>query len=345
MHPLFFGEVNEFLPDFSEYSSVAVLTDEHTHQFCYPKIAPHLPEGHSCIQIPAGEKHKSLETCQLIWEEMTKSGLDRRSLLLNVGGGVVGDMGGFCAATYMRGIAFVQIPTTLLAQVDASVGGKLGVDFRGLKNHIGLFQLPERVIVDTQFLHTLPTSEWRSGFAEVLKHALIRDHELWQTILQEGIQIPESQYPELVRRAVKVKEKIVAEDPKEQGVRKLLNYGHTFGHALEGFFLEDAPERGGVLHGEAVAAGIVMENEVAHRIGLLSEERAKEISNFIFEHYEKINFEEADEPKLLERMKKDKKNKNGRILLVQLQTLGEATWDVEASEEALRAALKAYREA
>lgn len=345
MHPLFFGEVNEFLPDFSEYSSVAVLTDEHTHQFCYPKIAPHLPEGHSCIQIPAGEKYKSLETCQMIWEEMTKSGLDRRSLLLNLGGGVVGDMGGFCAATYMRGVAFVQIPTTLLAQVDASVGGKLGVDFRGLKNHIGLFQLPERVIVDTQFLHTLPASEWRSGFAEILKHALIRDHELWQTILQEGIQIPENEYAELVRRAVKVKEKIVAEDPKEQGVRKLLNYGHTFGHALEGFFLEDAPERGEVLHGEAVAAGIVMENEVAHRIGLLSAERAKEISNFIFEHYGKINFEEGDEPKLLERMKKDKKNKNGRILLVQLQTLGEATWDVEASEEVLRAALKAYREA
>lgn len=165
----------------SDYAKVAVIVDENTRQHCYPRIETVLPE-HTLIEIPSGEQNKHLRTCEEIWSHLTDAQFDRHSLVINLGGGVIGDMGGFCAATYKRGIDFVQIPTTLLAQVDASVGGKLGIDFRGFKNHIGVFTQPQQVLIDAHFLKTLPTRELRSGFAEVIKHCLIRDAEMFSLI-------------------------------------------------------------------------------------------------------------------------------------------------------------------
>src|SRR5688572_2096426 len=180
-------DLKDFFLQRKAYSKVAVLVDEHTAEYCYPLIRTALPT-HATIMVPSGEEYKNLTTCETIWKKMTEFNMDRHSLLVILGGGVLGDMGGFCAATYKRGIDFALIPTTLLAQVDASIGGKLGVDFQHFKNHIGVFQVPAFTLVHDGFLKTLPKHELRSGFAEVIKHALISDKSVWQEISSRSLQ-------------------------------------------------------------------------------------------------------------------------------------------------------------
>ena len=212
-----------------------VLTDEHSLKSCYPKIKS-LIGPHEVIDIRSGEIRKNLDTCKYIWEKMTNHHIDRRGMMINLGGGVIGDMGGFCAATYKRGISFMNIPTTLLAQVDASLGGKLGIDFKGYKNHIGLFEDPDVVLIDKTFLETLPERELRSGFAEIMKHHLIRDKEGWEALKDKPWK--ETITNETIEHSISIKSEIVTEDPMEDGLRKILNYGHTLGHALESHFLD-----------------------------------------------------------------------------------------------------------
>ncbi len=319
------------------YTQIMILLDQNTRKHCYPILKDLLPNA-KIIQIKAGENHKNLETCQYIWQEMTNSNLDRHSLLINLGGGVIGDMGGFCAATYKRGIDFIQIPTTLLSQVDASVGGKLGIDFNGLKNHIGVFTLPQAVLVDPDFLSTLPHAELRSGFAEVVKHCLISDREKWNAI--KILDLEEQNLPDLIAHSIGIKSKIVEEDFTEQGLRKTLNFGHTLGHAVETYFLENKPKR--LLHGEAIAAGMIMESFLAYKKGMISEQAVNEIEEFLFAVYGRVNIELADFSPIIALTLQDKKNKGNVVRASLLSAIGHCSFDNALTKSEMTAALKYY---
>lgn len=319
------------------HTQTAVLVDENTKKHCYPLVKALLPK-HTLIQIRSGEERKHLETCQQIWQRMTDAKLDRRALLINLGGGVIGDMGGFCAATYKRGIDFLQIPTTLLAQVDASVGGKLGVDFQGFKNHIGVFKDPVSVLVATGFLQTLPLVEIRSGFAEIIKHCLIADAGMWHIIRRR--ELDEQRWDELVPHSVKIKEIIVAQDPTEQGWRKVLNFGHTIGHAVESYFLPKPKQK--LLHGEAIAVGMIAEAYLSHRRQLLSEDALMQIEEFVFSVYGRVKLQPADIEAIAPLALQDKKNAGGKIQCVLLRTIGEPVIDHVISLKEIREALAFY---
>ncbi|MEM6297439.1 MAG: 3-dehydroquinate synthase [Bacteroidota bacterium] len=321
------------------YSSLAVLVDEHTKAHCYPLVSEQLPE-HTLIEIQSGEEHKNLQTCAEIWAAMTAAKLDRKSLMLNLGGGVIGDMGGFCAATYQRGIDFIQIPTTLLAQVDASVGGKLGIDFQGLKNQIGMFRDPVMVWVDPDFLQTLPERELRSGFAEVIKHCLIQDAEKWAEISQKSLL--EQNFPDLIAHSVEIKRQIVTEDPTEQGKRKLLNFGHTIGHAVETYFLESEKEEK-LLHGEAIAVGMIAESWISWQRKMISEADFKAVKTYIESIFGTVQVPSSAIPTILNYTKHDKKNERKKVFCSLLEgQLGQATFGIELSEEEIRAALEKF---
>jgi 3-dehydroquinate synthase len=264
--------------------------------------------------------------------------MDRHSALIVIGGGVLGDMGGFCAATYKRGIDFILIPTTLLAQVDASIGGKLGIDFNHFKNHIGVFQLPAFTLLHDGFLKTLPKPELRSGFAEIIKHALISDKVLWDEIKSKPF---ESQgWQKLVHHSVTFKTDVVTKDPKENGLRKILNAGHTIGHAIESHLLNTGNK---ILHGEAIAAGLIAESFIATQKGLLSNDSLKEISQYILNVFGKINLNSEDETKIAALTLQDKKNKENKILCVLLEGIGKARWDCEITTDEVKRALTFYR--
>src|SRR5690606_41278569 len=211
------------------YSRIVVLADEHTNTLCYPLIAPGLP-AHDLIVIPPGEEQKNINTCVTIWDRMTALHLDRHAVAIVLGGGVLGDMGGFCAATYKRGIDFILVPTTLLSLVDASIGGKLGIDFNDFKNHIGVFQQPALTLLFSGFLGTLPESELRSGYAEVVKHTLISDRALWEVISVRGLH--EQDWEQLTQHSVNLKARVTTEDPRDEGLRQMLDAEQTIGHAL-----------------------------------------------------------------------------------------------------------------
>ena len=230
--------------DISTYSKVAILVDENTKRDCLFKL-PQI-ENALIIEIKSGEEYKNISTCNFIWEQLTINNFDRNALLINLGGGVIGDIGGFCAATYKRGLKFIHIPTTLLSMVDASVGGKVGIDFKGFKNQIGIFNNPNAVLIYPKFLETLDENELKSGFAEVVKHALILDDSLWLKLKNTPFTDLDWEY--IIYTSVQIKNKIVLADPFEKGERKKLNFGHTFGHAIESYYLEKGTP---ISHGEA----------------------------------------------------------------------------------------------
>lgn len=321
------------------YSLVCVLTDENTQQHCYPLIKAVLP-AHFIIQVRSGEEQKNLQTCSTIWQDMTDHALDRHALMIILGGGVLGDMGGFCAATYKRGIDFILIPTTLLAQADASIGGKLGIDFDHFKNHIGIFQLPVRTILYSGFLKTLSKSELRSGFAEVVKHTLISDRPLWDQLRTRPLE--KQDWDALVRHSAEFKSDVVTRDPRESGLRKILNAGHTIGHALESYLLG---KNNRVLHGEAIAAGLICEAFISMKRAMLEESLFIQIKDYLFSLYGKIRLEEDDLEKIAGLTLQDKKNKGNKILCVLFDQIGSARWDCEISLDEVKGALSFYRAA
>ncbi|MEO0469663.1 MAG: 3-dehydroquinate synthase [Bacteroidota bacterium] len=319
---------------------VMVLVDQHTAEVCYPLLEPHLPRHHVC-EIRAGEVHKTLDTCKLIWEALTASAFDRNGIVLNLGGGVIGDMGGFVAATYKRGIDFVQVPTTLLSQVDASVGGKLGVDFNDLKNHIGMFAQPQGVYIYPGFLDTLSERELRSGFAEVIKHHLIADLARWKQLRHQK-ELRQMDFAELIRHSVDVKQRIVDSDPKERGARKALNFGHTVGHAVESFLLRsEAP----LLHGEAIAVGMAAETWISYKRGLLQGAEMDEILAYLFDHYGKAELPQEKFKMIARLARNDKKNEGDQILCTLLSAIGSFEVNQAISEEEIVDALEFYSEA
>ena len=359
-------EALEKITSLLQNRQVAVLVDENTKRDCYLilyKIFENakLPKP-LLIEIQSGEINKTLETCSHIWYELTQNQFDRKAILLNLGGGVIGDMGGFCASTYKRGIDFIQIPTTLLSQVDASVGGKLGIDFNGFKNHIGLFQTPSKVWIHTPFLQTVPQNEIRSGFAEVIKHTLIADQKAWKDISEKNSVNKDTlqlqNWNAIVAHSVALKAQVTEADPTEKGLRKILNFGHTIGHAIESYFIEenkkDNTEHNTAnttkivfLHGEAIALGMIAEsyfsaylckNEYPNQ-KFISETDFEEIATYISSLFEDviIKFRKAIQNKntvqdILEWAKQDKKNAQNTILTCALEEIGKATFDIPISE-------------
>lgn len=346
--PVFFGvgayeELAKLLQS-KEYSSIFVLTDSNTVEYCLPyflqNLATELPI--EIIEIEAGESNKSIDTCMGVWQSMAELGADRHSVLINLGGGVVTDLGGFVASTFKRGIDYVNIPTSLLSMVDASVGGKTGVDLGVLKNEIGLFSLSEMVIVDVKYLETLPQEEMLSGLAEMFKHGLIADDSYWKK-MSDLSQFTLEDLQQLIYRSVEIKNKIVCSDPKEKNIRKKLNFGHTVGHSLESFFLQNNPENP-LLHGFAVAAGIVIEAHLSYQKQLIDEVYLNEITSVLGNYYSKIDWQKDWMQDVIERMRNDKKNKAGVVYFVLLNGRGDAIWGQEVTTEMLENAFLYYFE-
>jgi 3-dehydroquinate synthase len=319
------------------YSQVIVLVDEHTRQHCYPLIVSSVTAS-QVIEVKSGEEQKSLETCVDIWQRLTDALVDRHGCLVVLGGGVLGDMGGFCAATYKRGIDFVLVPTTLLAQCDASIGGKLGIDFNHLKNHIGVFCHPTLTLLHTGFLKTLPTAELRSGFAEIIKHTLISDVAMWKQLITRGLEA--QPWDALVEHSVSFKARVTTEDPTEKGLRKILNAGHTVGHALETHLLNRGAQ---ITHGEAVAAGLVVEAHIAMARGLLTSGELDEVAAFISRVYPRINIDRETQEAICGLTLQDKKNRDNKILCVLLNGLGHAKWDYDINVDEIKNALTFYQ--
>ncbi|MFN3315283.1 MAG: 3-dehydroquinate synthase [Raineya sp.] len=320
----------------NDYTQIVWLVDTHTKTYCLPLLDA-VSSSDLVIEIPAGEIHKNLQTCQTIWQALTQANIDRKALLVNVGGGVIGDMGGFCAATYKRGIDFIQIPTTLLAQVDASVGGKLGIDFENFKNQIGVFALPKAVFIDTQFLETLPENQLRSGFAEIIKHCLIADKDMWNRLL-ETPRWQDQNWQEMVEHSVEIKYEIVSKDFEEKNIRKLLNFGHTIGHAIETYFLDTKTP---LLHGEAVAWGMVAESFISYKKSYLGKIDYEEIKTYIERIFNpKPALNDVVIEKITELTAQDKKNQEGKRLFTLLNEIGTGIFGIEVDEYEIYEALQ-----
>ncbi len=342
-YAIFLGPLSNSFPNWlknQDYNKLAILVDENTRRCCLPLLKPVLQESRSVvIEIPPGEVHKNISTCQSILQQCFKAGLDRKSLMINLGGGVIGDMGGFCASIFMRGIDFVQLPTTLLAQVDASVGGKVGIDFLGLKNALGRFQNPNAVFVDPAFLQTLPQREIRSGFAEMIKHALIAGKEEWKK-LQTISSLEQVGWEDWIYQSILIKKQIVESDFDEKGVRKVLNLGHTIGHALESQALQTPKP---LLHGEAVAIGIICEAFLSSKLLGFPIKKVEEIARFILTFFEKYQIPEDRFEELYFFMQKDKKNEKNQILFSLLEDIGTPLFNYPCTYSDILESLNYYR--
>lgn len=325
------------------HDKLFILTDEHTRRLCLPALV-NLPEIKEAVSITIGAEdiHKTLETLASVWTALSNQGATRHSLLINLGGGMVTDLGGFAAATFKRGMAYINLPTTLLAMVDASVGGKTGINFNGLKNEIGAFAPASSVLIETDFLRTLDAANFFSGYAEMLKHGLISRTDHWAELLDfDTTHIDYRALKQLVGRSVQVKEEIVAQDPYEKGIRKALNLGHTVGHAFESLALaENRP----VLHGYAVAWGMVCELYLSHlRVGF-PKDKMRQTIQFIKENYGIFHFDCKKYEQLYAYMTHDKKNTSGIINFTLLKEIGDICINQTADKETIFEMFDFYRE-
>lgn len=334
-----FSALNVFL-DQLQPSKIYFLVDENTHEYCLPILLGNLEMSLSfeIIEIEAGEDLKTIETATHLWEILSEFQADRKSIIINLGGGVITDLGGFIASTYKRGIKFINIPTTLLGMCDASIGGKTGIDHAFLKNVIGTFAEPEQIFVYPEFLKTLPFEELRSGFAEMLKHGLIADEKHWNDLISIENLSPES-ISLYIETSMKIKEKVVLEDFKEQHIRKTLNFGHTIGHALESLFLKSGKP---IPHGEAVVLGMICETQLSYLNHLISVETSEMIIKNLQRFYPYIAISEFKNDEILTLMKNDKKNSAGNINFSLLTALGKCNFDFSVSEEQILESLHFY---
>ena len=337
-----YSELNNYIKT-KNPSKIFILVDTNTHDYCLPQFQEQLDSGDIIVEVmemPNGEDHKTIDICMGVWEALSEYNADRQSLLINLGGGVVTDLGGFVASTYMRGISYINIPTTLLAMVDASVGGKTGVDLGALKNQVGIINEGVMVGVDTSFLGTLPQNEMVSGFSEMLKHGLIYDKNYWYTLTHlENLDI--SDLDRLIYNSVVIKNKVVTEDPREQGLRKILNFGHTLGHAIESYFLEHA-EKISLLHGEAIAIGMLLEAYISTKACGLSASDFNNITDGILKTFSKIPISNADQEIIIKLLIHDKKNSHGVIKFVLLEAIGKPSIDCIVSNELILEAFDHY---
>ena len=340
------GPVAQLLPPVLERldaSALFVVADDNTAEHCLPRLragVPALAEVEACV-IPAGEQTKTVATTERVWSHLVEARADRHAALVCLGGGVVTDLGGFAAGCYKRGIRFVHVPTTVLGQVDAAIGGKTGVDFGGLKNSVGLFRMPEAVVADPAFLATLPTREVRSGMAEMYKHALIADAAHWAELKSGGGAdlLARPDRDALIARSQRIKEAVVEADPEERGLREALNFGHSVGHAIESVLLASTAP---ALHGEAVAAGMICEAYLSEELTGLSAEAVRDIEQTLTAVYGRLTLRADQLASLLALVANDKKNRGGVTRMSLLSAIGEAELGVEVSGESVGRAVERY---
>jgi 3-dehydroquinate synthase len=327
----------------TKYSNLFIITDSNTNDYCLHQFLPYLETDLTIeiIEFEAGEINKNIDTCIEIWKVLTELGADRKSLVINLGGGVVTDLGGFVASTFKRGVDFIHIPTTLLSMVDASVGGKTGVDLGNLKNQIGVINVPLMVIIDTHYLETVPQNEMRSGLAEMLKHGLIFDKKYWEQFLDIST-IDFSDLDQLIHRSVAIKNEIVMQDPTEKNIRKALNFGHTLGHAIESYFLENE-NKTTLLHGEAIAIGMILESYISLHKNLITETEYNQIKFVIKTIYDDITFEENDIQPVLDLLIHDKKNEFGTIQFALIEGIGAIKINQLVENELILSAFQDYK--
>ena len=327
----------------AEHDRLFILTDTTTKQLCWPVVQDYaIMKDAIMITIQPTDEAKTLETLATVWTSLQKGGATRHSLMINLGGGMVTDLGGFAASTFKRGMAYINIPTTLLSQVDASVGGKTGINFGGLKNEIGVFNCASSVILSSTFLRTLDTENMLSGYAEMLKHGLLSSKENWAELLTFDITAPDyATLQNLVAKSVAIKEQIVKEDPTEKGIRKALNLGHTAGHAIESLALKEGRT---ILHGYAVAWGLLMELYLSARKCGFPAKEMHQMEAYIKEHYGKFLYECKHYETLYNFMSHDKKNQGGNINFTLLGGIGDIRINQTASQDEIEEMLDYYRE-
>ena len=336
-----YTKLNQYISS-SKPSTIFILVDENTGNDCLPLLLEQLETEQpiEIIEIEAGEVNKNLDTCSGVWNALTELGADRKSLMLNLGGGVITDLGGFVASTFKRGISFVNIPTTLLSMVDASVGGKTGVDLGVLKNQIGLFSDPEMVVIDPIYLETVSQRELRSGLAEIIKYGLTYDIKVWNDI-NNFKEFNISDLSSLIHRSIEIKNEVVTEDPKEAGIRKVLNFGHTLGHAIESYFLE-SEDKENLTHGEAIAIGMITEAYISKVLLEFPSEALKNIKQLIINIFGKVQIEIADYDAILELLIHDKKNVAGQVNFVLLTDFENYKLDCKVEKSLIFEALNYY---
>lgn len=346
LNNIYIGE-SEFLKYFENLKKIFIqkkifiLVDENTEKYCLPQLFKKVSflSNSQIIKIPSGEINKNIKTCQFVWNILTESGAERDSIMINLGGGVICDMGGFIASVYKRGINFINIPTTLLAMTDASFGGKTGINFNGLKNQLGVFSTPYSVVVLSDFLKTLDKRQIINGYTEAVKHALISDINYWKKIKNIN---PEKvvNWDEIIKTSVKIKSAIIEKDPFEKNIRKKLNFGHTIGHAIESWSLEQ--DKNPLLHGEAIAIGMICETYLSYKTNYLPEPVFKEITNYLFGIFPKYHLQKNIIANLVKLMLHDKKNNPGKINFSLLSDIGKCEINKNRSEQLIVESLNFY---
>ena len=325
----------------NEYSSVFILVDTNTKKNCFSRFINQTRlDNPKIIFMRAGEENKNIQTCEELWNQLSELGADRNSVLINLGGGVVTDLGGFVACTFKRGIDFYNIPTTLLAMVDASVGGKTGIDLGSLKNQIGIIREPKQVIIDSQWLETLPKKELRSGFAEMLKHGLIADPSYWYELINIK-KLDAITLAKYIKSSLAIKEKIVLKDPTEKNLRKILNFGHTMGHAIESYFIADN-DKERLLHGEAIVVGMILESFLSVHCCNFPEKDAIDVKESLSHYYPHVKISKIDREGILSLLRHDKKNNGSGINFVLLENIGKPRIDVNVKQELFYKAFDFY---
>lgn len=336
------GSLNNKIKEINP-SKIFILVDTNTKRDCLPLFFKKnsFNESVEVLEIPDGEINKNINTCSLLWNKLSENGADRNSLIINLGGGVVTDLGGFVASTFKRGVFFINIPTTLLSMVDASVGGKNGVDLGLLKNQIGIINNPEMVLIDTTFLKTLPENQIISGYAEMLKHGLIHSREYWDKVKSFDI-LKIDELEDLIWESVLIKNDVITKDPFEKNLRKKLNYGHTLGHAIESYSL-DQNKFPALLHGEAIAIGMILTAYISFKQLDFPEQTLSDISHHIIKKFNKSLFNKEDINAVIELLKFDKKNYNGKVLFVLLNDIGDHKLNCEVSNSLIFEAFEYYK--
>lgn len=335
--------LNELVESLSP-SKIVILTDSNSEKYCLDYFVSKLESKSPLFfkSIPAGESFKNIETCVDVWSFFSENTLDRKSLIINLGGGVVTDLGGFVASTYLRGLAYVNIPTTLLSMVDASIGGKTGIDFNLLKNQIGLIVNPKAVVIDTHYLKTLPQEEFNSGVAEILKHGLIYSESYWTLVSKSKIVLDDS-LNAIIYDSILIKKEIVEKDPTEQNLRKTLNFGHTLGHAIETYsHLKKGIQP--LLHGEAVGIGLILACHISYSIMGFPKHKLEKLVQLYHTYFAKISLGETEIDEILNLLKFDKKNTHGQVNFVLLKDIGSYSIKGDVSKELIYNAFDFYLE-
>jgi 3-dehydroquinate synthase len=333
-----YKELNAYLAS-NKHSLIFILVDENTNRDCLPKLMGEMATESTIeiIEIESGEINKNLETCTGLWNVLTELGADRKSLMINLGGGVITDMGGFVASTFKRGISFINIPTTLLSMVDASVGGKTGVDLGVLKNQIGIFSDPEMVLIDLDYLETVSEEEIISGTAEIIKHGLIYDRDLYNDVRNNNLE----NVAYLIHRSVQIKNEVVLADQKESSLRKILNYGHTIGHAVESYFLESDHKKT-LTHGQAISLGMVTEAYLSNKLFDFPEDTLHDLKKYVIDLFGKVAIVPEDYPAVFDYLKHDKKNVSGQVNFVLLEDIEKYKIDCKVTIELVEESINYY---